>query len=123
MSMTRKIIALAGVLLIAGAASTAEAAKKRVATRGQQETSDAAALVRMMDADKNGVVSKEEFLNYMGHVYDHLDVNQNMEVRSSELRRLPATISDQFSTICERSNPPPRCISGDSGQSVPLRPR
>jgi hypothetical protein len=121
MSMTRKIIALAGMLLIAGAASTADAAKKRVSTRAQQEATDASAVLRMMDADKNGTVSKEEFLNYMSRVYDHLDVNQNMQVGTSELRRLPSTINEQFSTICERSNPPPRCIQSYSPDT--LRPR
>jgi hypothetical protein len=109
MSMTRKIIALAAVLLVAGAASTAEAAKR--VSKSQQEVNDVAAVLKMMDADKNGVVSKDEFLNYMSRVFDRLDVNKNTQLEPGELRRLPAAVNEQFSTICERSNPPPRCIT------------
>jgi Ca2+-binding EF-hand superfamily protein len=40
-------------------------------------SADVRALVRMMDKDQNGAVSKDEFLQYMGEVYDRLDVNKS----------------------------------------------
>ena len=56
--MTQKIIAFAGVLLVAGAGTTAEAAKKRVSTRGPQELSTMSQLMKLFDEDINGVCQK-----------------------------------------------------------------
>ena len=83
-----------------------------------------AAIVRMMDADKNGVVSKEEFLNYMSRVFDRLDVNGNMQLEPSELRQLPAVVSGPYSSSCQRANPPPRCFGPETTfRGPPLGPR
>ena len=45
------------------------------ATAAQAER-DARHLLLLMDADMNGVVSKEEFMNFMSQTYDRLDVNK-----------------------------------------------
>ena len=104
MSMTQKIIALAGVLLIAGAVATAEAAKKRVPSRAHEEAVETSELVKMLDIDKNGVVSKEEFMNFMSREFDRLDVNKNQQLEPSELSR--AALGES----CYRASPPPRCL-------------
>jgi len=86
MSMTRKLVTLVGISLIVGSASTsAFAVSKRTAGAA---TSDVRALVRMMDKDQNGAVSKDEFLQYMGQVFDRLDVNANSQLEPEELRPL-----------------------------------
>ena len=105
MSTTRKTIALAGVLLIAGAVATAEAAKKKV-SRGGQEAEEASELMQMFDADKNGTVSKDEFLSRMGQMFDRLDTNKNQQLEPRELNRLPYAMSGQ----CLKASPPPRCL-------------
>ena len=85
MSMTRKF-ALLGIALIVGSASTsAFAVSKRTAAAA---ASDVRALVRLMDRDQNGVVSGDEFLQYMGEVFDRLDVNANRQLEPEELRPL-----------------------------------
>jgi Ca2+-binding EF-hand superfamily protein len=41
-----------------------------------------------MDADKNGSVSKEEFMNYMSQTFDRLDVDKSGTLEPNELRRM-----------------------------------
>ena len=41
-----------------------------------------------MDTDKNGTVSKEEFLQFMSRTYDTLDVSRNRQLELNELRRM-----------------------------------
>ena len=86
MPMTRTFVALVGLSLIVGSASTDALAQSRrtnsVATRDVQQ------LVRMMDADHNGTVSKEEFMNFMSQTYDRLDVNKTGQLGAPELRRM-----------------------------------
>ena len=43
-------------------------------------------LLRQMDKDKNGTVSKDEFLRYFGERFDCLDVNRDRRLVSDELR-------------------------------------
>ena len=59
----------------------------------------------MMDADKNGVVSKDEFLNYMSRVFDRLDVNNSGELERDELQHLddPNWIVCKDLGICYRN--------------------
>jgi len=52
-----------------------------------QAASDVRHLLQMMDADKNGVISKEEFMNFMSQTYDRLDVNRNEQLEPSEIMR------------------------------------
>lgn len=40
-----------------------------------------------MDKDKNGVVSKEEFLEFMSKEFDRLDVNRNEQLERREMMR------------------------------------
>jgi hypothetical protein len=105
MSMTRKIGAVVGVLLVAGAASTAALA---ASTKSQQERAHAAALMKLMGADANGVVSKDQFMNYMSQQYDRLNTGgsgltgSQVDSFAHSWQPMPAS--------CYRANPPPRCL-------------
>jgi Ca2+-binding EF-hand superfamily protein len=43
-------------------------------------------LLRQMDKDKNGTVSKDEFLRYFSERFDRLDVSRDRRLVSDELR-------------------------------------
>jgi Ca2+-binding EF-hand superfamily protein len=43
-------------------------------------------LLRQMDRDKNGTVSKGEFLRHFSERFDRLDVNHNRRLEADELR-------------------------------------
>jgi Ca2+-binding EF-hand superfamily protein len=87
MSMTRKFVALVGMSLVVGTASTAAfaATKKRAATAVQPEVVQ---LLRDMDKDMNGTVSKDEFLQFMGEMFDRFDVNRSNQLEPTELRNV-----------------------------------
>ena len=89
MYQSRKLVALIGMALAIGSMSTsAFAVSKRTAAAAD---ADVRALVRMMDRDQNGVVSKDEFLQYMGQVFDRLDVNRSGQLESAEVRPLTSS--------------------------------
>lgn len=50
-------------------------------------TSDVRQLVRLMDADLNGTVSKDEFLKFMSDTFDRLDVDKSGALERKELRQ------------------------------------
>src|ERR1700693_3875775 len=83
MSMTGKIIALIGMSLIGGSVSTAAVALSK--RTNAAATVDARQLVRMMDTDKNGTVSKDEFIEFMSQTFDRLDVNKSGQLEREEL--------------------------------------
>ena len=83
MSMTRKLITVVGMSLVAGSVSTsAYAVSKQTAATAQ---ADVARLIRRMDKDMNGVVSKDEFLQFMGQTFDRLDVNRSGQLERHEI--------------------------------------
>ncbi len=43
-------------------------------------------LLRQMDKDKNGTVSKDEFLRHFSERFDRLDANRDRRLESDELR-------------------------------------
>ena len=43
-------------------------------------------LLRLMDKDKDGTVSKNEFMNYFSQRFDRLDVDHNRRLMPDELR-------------------------------------
>jgi len=45
-------------------------------------------LLLLMDTDKNGKVSKQEFMNFMAKEFDRLDVNHDGELDVKELARI-----------------------------------
>ena len=45
-------------------------------------------LLRLMDKDRNGTVSKNEFMNYFSERFDRLDVDHNRRLVPDELRAM-----------------------------------
>jgi len=45
-------------------------------------------LLRLMDIDKNGVVSKNEFMRYMSQKFDELDVDHSRRLEPDELQAM-----------------------------------
>ena len=87
MSSTRKFIALVGMSLVAASISTATFAA--VGKRANAEIrSDVVQLLRAMDRDMNGTVSKDEFLQFMGEMFDRYDVNRSSQLERTELRNV-----------------------------------
>jgi Ca2+-binding EF-hand superfamily protein len=81
-----RILTLAGLSLVIGALSTsAFAVSSRTAATARAEV---AQLVRAMDRDMNGAVSRAEFLEYMGAVFDRLDTNRSNQLERGESSRL-----------------------------------
>jgi hypothetical protein len=88
MSVNRYAIALAGMLVVTGTASHALA--QRSSRTAAAADKDVQQLIRLMDADMNGTVSKDEFMNYMSQTFDRLDVNRNRQLEPNELRPFSA---------------------------------
>ena len=87
--MYRSLVALVGMSLMIGSASTsAFAVSKRTATAA---SADVRALVRMMDKDQNGVVSKQEFMDFMSQTFDALDINASGQLEPSEVSALTSS--------------------------------
>jgi hypothetical protein len=80
----RNTIAIALASLVVQAAPTlAQAFSKN--TELMMDTS-IQRLLRQMDRDSNGTISKDEFLRYFSERFDHLDVNRNRRLEPKELR-------------------------------------
>jgi hypothetical protein len=78
-------IALVTISLVAGAASTpAFAVSRRAVAQGEKETQQ---LLRLMDLDQNGRVSKQEFMQFMEAEFDRLDVDRSGELTVKELSK------------------------------------
>jgi EF hand len=84
MPMTRKFISLVALSLVVGTVSTAAFAAARRANTAESHVRQ---LLNLMDKDKNGTVSKEEFMEYMSQTFDRLDVDRSGQLERNELRR------------------------------------
>lgn len=84
--MTRTAIALIATSFIVGTISTSALAASKQTTAAADR--DVRQLVRMMDKDMNGVVSKDEFMEFMGRTFDRLDINKSGTLEPRELRPL-----------------------------------
>jgi len=72
-----------GVGTVLGADNDTDKSKKVQA--GYEETKD---LLRLMDKDKNGKVSKKEFMDFMNAEFDLLDHDKNGELDVNELSHI-----------------------------------
>jgi hypothetical protein len=79
MVWNRSTAFLVGVSLAVGVISTSAMSKntKAAATRDSQ----ARQLLRAMDRDKDGTVSKQEYLDFMSGTYNRLDVKKNGQLK------------------------------------------
>jgi hypothetical protein len=78
--MTRKAIALIATSFVVCTASTAA-----LAAPGDRETR---ILMQMIDTDHDGIVSKEEFMQFMSRQFDRLDVKKKGSVEAKDLRAI-----------------------------------
>ena len=82
MPQLRNIITLVGVSIVVASASTAGAAvSKRTSAAAYRDVRE---LVRLMDTDMNGYVSKQEFMDYMSQMFERSDANRNRSLEPSE---------------------------------------
>jgi Ca2+-binding EF-hand superfamily protein len=82
--MTRKAIALITTAFVVGTMPTAALAQSKRTTAAADR--DVRTLVLMMDKDKDGVVSKDEFMQFMSREFDRLDVNKSGKLEAQHLR-------------------------------------
>jgi Ca2+-binding EF-hand superfamily protein len=82
MSKARSFITLVGMTLVVGSMSTSAFAVSKHTSGTASSTA-----VRMMDRDKNGTVSKREFLQHMSQTFHRRDVNKNRQLEQNELPR------------------------------------
>lgn len=81
-------IALVTMALVVGAAATpAFAVSARGVAAGEAQ---ARQLLRLMDTDKNGRVSRQEFMRFMEAEFDRMDVDHNGELTVQELAKFPS---------------------------------
>jgi Ca2+-binding EF-hand superfamily protein len=80
--------ALAVLTVVALPAGGAFAQDKADAPKEQQGLGDAQVkqLLLMMDADKNGKISKQEWMNFMSAEFDRLDTDKSGELDPKELK-------------------------------------
>ena len=57
---------------------------RRAVAQGEKETQQ---LLRLMDVDQNGRVSKQEFMQFMEAEFDRLDVDRSGELTVKELSK------------------------------------
>jgi hypothetical protein len=81
--MARKLLSIATWLAAVPISTAAFAFSKHI-----DAVTDASVLrlLRLMDKDKNGTVSKNEFMNYFSQRFDKLDVDHNRRLEPDELR-------------------------------------
>jgi Ca2+-binding EF-hand superfamily protein len=82
--MTRKAIALIATSFVVVSISTAALAASKQTTATADR--DVRILIQMMDKDKDGVVSKDEFMQFMSGEFDRLDVDKTGKLESRHLR-------------------------------------
>lgn len=83
MRLTRQAIAVISALF----AVQADLAPALAFSKNTESMADASVrrLVRQMDKDKNGTVSKGEFLRFFSERFDQLDVNGDRRLAADEL--------------------------------------
>jgi Ca2+-binding EF-hand superfamily protein len=81
----QRIAMLAAVLVAAGGLSACADTREQ---RLQMGELSAQRLLDLADVNKDGSVSKEEFLRFMGQEFDRLDANKDQRLTREELQRL-----------------------------------
>jgi Ca2+-binding EF-hand superfamily protein len=77
--MIRSATVLIAASFVVSTVSTAALA----ATKADREVKT---LLQMMDKDKNGTVSKEEFMQFMSQEFDRLDADKSGTLENKEMR-------------------------------------
>jgi hypothetical protein len=84
--MTTPFAAALLMLAAAGALATDASGPPPDAHKLSSGLSSVAQLLQLMDTDKNGKVSKEEFMHFMEAEFDYADKNKDNELDPNELR-------------------------------------
>ena len=85
MTKTGKLVTYFAIAIAALTASYAAfGASTHALILGEQQVQQ---LLRLMDTDRNGRVSKAEFMNFMSQEFDRLDVDHSGELDPQELAR------------------------------------
>jgi len=89
-SYTLSVFLIAAAIALAGVAAAGpqdQSAKVEIQKEKklQQGEKDAKKMLLLMDKDKNGKVSKEEFMSFMEAEFERLDVNHDGELDVQEL--------------------------------------
>jgi Ca2+-binding EF-hand superfamily protein len=90
MSKASKAALVLALALGVVASTAASGASQRTWNAGEKRVEE---LLRLMDKDKNGKVSKEEFLEFMSAEFDRVDKDKNGELTTEELSNLPYSTS------------------------------
>ena len=88
MVWNRSTIFVVGVSLAVGVISTSAIAQSMNTKATAMRDVQARQLLRAMDKDKDGTVSKQEYLDFMSGTFNRLDVKKNGQLKEEELRRL-----------------------------------
>ena len=103
MSVNR-ILAAVAMASISTAAIAQSIATETVADQDVRE------MLHLMDQDKNGVVSKEEFLTFMSQTFDRLDVAQKGYLEAPQLMPLAKTKWVPCSAAAQETDGTTTCI-------------
>jgi len=85
--MVSKLVVIVPFLFVALMASASEA-QQNTSPAVQQGESSAKELLKLMDKDRNGKVSRAEFMRFMNAEFNRLDVNKDGELDVNELTGL-----------------------------------
>lgn len=100
MSRILKTLAAATVLLAAACNITGALAADAPAISDSAKLNTAlpplAQLLQLMDTDKNGKVSKDEFMKFMDAEFDYADKDKNGELDPTELKNLVYKMSHPY---------------------------
>jgi hypothetical protein len=93
MSKLAKAMLTIAVFLAAGSLVTTEVAADAPAAPASTKKlstglTPLAQLLQLMDTDKNGKVSKEEFMNFMQAEFDYADKNKDGQLDPTELKNM-----------------------------------
>jgi Ca2+-binding EF-hand superfamily protein len=75
------------ISILAANPAQAQCAGSSASSRRANATAQAEVrrLLRLMDEDANGAVSRDEFVEYMSHTFDSLDINCSEQLERNEL--------------------------------------
>jgi hypothetical protein len=90
------------VVLMFALAAAAAAGQKSSTPKAQDKKalgeSDVKELLLLMDTDKNGKISKQEYMRFMEAEFDRLDKDKSGELDPNELRQSQLRVSHSFTS-------------------------
>jgi len=86
---------LSATLVFAAAVSAQKAATPKTVNKGAIAEEHAKELLLLMDTDKNGKISKREWMKFMEAEFDRLDKDKKGELDPQELRQSKLQVSQK----------------------------